>query len=219
MREPRWAQAGMCLLAGLICILTPYIIPALLNNGDGATLAPGPLGESMPGIGRLVGILLLTIAAFLAVISVGAQGTTRARAERAAQATRPTMAQLTETHRKTIGAHEELRDEYATFLHDLDRQLALPGLSDLSVPQTAEFVHALADANDARPAEHKRLTAETVETYAEAVERAQAAWSQAQARAATDAKATERRSAVRSVTEARSAARRILNRILPTEER
>lgn len=121
------------------------------------------------------------------------------------------MAQLTETHRKTVSEHEELRDEYATFLHDLDRQLALPGLSDLSVPQTAEFVHALADANDARPAEDKRLTDETVEAYAEAVKRAQAAWSQAQARAVTDANGTERRSVARSLTEARATARRLLN--------
>lgn len=227
MDEARWHLAMVWIFGGIVIAASALLLPSYLETlseflgTDPPTPTPPVFKAAFP-----LGCVMLSVGLALLVGSLFSATNIRQQWIKAVEAARAIeerqraaheRAQLAEAHQKAITAHEELRDAYAAFLHDLDERIALPALSDLAVPETEAFVRALADANDLRPTAREPKDDTKVEAYAAAVSRAERAWDEARNRAAADAEDAERRRADQaSVKGLRAASRRLLHWIFPS---
>lgn len=160
MDEARWHLAMLWIFGGIVIAASALLLPSYLETlseflgthpptpTPPVFKAAFPLGCVMLSVG-----LVLLVGSLFSATNIRQQ---RIKAEEAAcaieerQRAAHERAQLAETRQKAITAHEELRDAYAAFLHDIDERIALPALSDLAVPETEAFVHQVVRERESR---------------------------------------------------------------------
>ncbi|MER6845821.1 hypothetical protein [Streptomyces platensis] len=149
--------------AGVAAAAPTFMQWVLYGRRDSGDQPPAPehhdAGPALPW-----GTILIALAAVVGVVIVVAgvaAGTSAVRRRRKRRRTQ------TERRRAVEARHDAAREEFGAFQSDILAVLDRPALADVTVPQTARLIHALAEADDARAAD--RSTEEGAAAYQRAV--------------------------------------------------
>ncbi|OZD55872.1 hypothetical protein CH266_00675 [Rhodococcus sp. 06-1474-1B] len=151
----------------------PLAIPAAAPAPPIVDAAPDVPMDWTPLVGMVVVVLALALAAYLSV-------RTRSHVVDRRNAKKALEADYAAAH----AVYSEVADAYAAYLADPYSIFIRPLLDDLTEPRTAAFIDAFAAMNDVRP-EQCPDTAERVQAFAVAAQKARTAWRSADGYART----------------------------------
>ena len=156
-------------VSGLAQPAAEWIFKTVAGTGAGGDSSTAPTAKSSHGPDFSAGTLwwLLGSLGAAAVVAVAASVIITGRGRAAARREREVA---NRTRREAIEAeHDQVREEYARFVEDVLAVLDRPALADVSVSQTAAFLHAMDAAADAG-------RGEDLNTYRQAVSELKTAW-------------------------------------------